>query len=594
MSPRTPRTLLLSALFALVGSAPIVAQQAERPTEGEKLFFDACPTFDAEITFDCYHDYAEVMAFLQDAAAAHPELASLSSLGTSWEGREIPLITITDPAGGEPGTKPAMWVDGGIDADEVVSVEAALGLVHRLLTSDEPRVRELVRTRTFYIAPVVMPDANQLHHHTPIRPRDTSLRPWDDDGDGRLDEDPPEDLDGDGQALTMLKEDPSGDWVRDDEEPRILRERRPGDEGPFYERYLEGVDNDGDGEFQEDRLGGVDPNRNYPGNWNIRQGGSGPYPGSERAVRATYDFLLDHPDIAASQHFHSSGGVVLRPPSVPDLELPEADRELYLDLARLGLEVTGYDLATSVYDWNWPEDSGNRKSGQVWRDAEGELYGWPPGENAYPAYGGSIDGMYTVFGILAFANEIYAMGRDYDGDGEVSEAEQLRYNDEEMDGYAFREYTAFDHPQLGEVEIGGWKKFGHNNPPPGELPREVERNVEFALMQAAHTPRLAIDGVEVEDLGDGIFRVTATVRNAGYQPTELALREEQGRAVPVRMALEGTEVMDAQAERELGVLAGHARKEASWIVRGRAGDRFTVRLHHPRGGTIVTEELLDP
>lgn len=586
-------------VLALAGlTAPPAAAQAgpggrDTPsTAGDKLHFEACPAFSEDYTFDCYHDYGEITSFLRAAAEAYPELTTLSSLGTSWEGREIWLVTITDPDGGEAGTKPAVWVDGGIDADEVVSVEAALGLVHRLLTSDEARVRELVRTRTFHVAPVLMPDANQLHHATPIRPRDTSLRPWDDDGDGRADEDPPEDLDGDGQALTMVKRDPLGGWVREEEEPRLFRERRPGDEGPFFARYLEGVDNDGDGEYQEDRLGGVDPNRNYPGNWNIRHDGSGPFPASEAGVRAAFDFLVEHPEVAASQHFHSSGGVVLFPPSVPELELPPADRELYLDLARHGLEITGYDLATSVYDWNWPPGSGNRKSGQVWRGSEGRLRGWPPGESGYPAYGGSIDAMYTVFGVLAFANEMYAMGRDYDGDGTIDEAEQLRYSDEELDGYAFREYRPFEHPQLGRVEIGGWRKFGHNNPPPSRLPEEVAGNVEFVLMQAAHTPLLEVGDVEVEDLGDGVYRVTAEARNAGYQPTELALRRQQGRAEPVRATLRDVEVLDAEAERDLGVLQGHDRKETSWIVRGRPGDRLTVRLRHPKGGTATAEATL--
>ncbi|MFB6368588.1 MAG: hypothetical protein ABEJ00_03150, partial [Gemmatimonadota bacterium] len=142
--------------------------------------------------------------------------------------------------------------------------------------------------------------------------------------------------------------------------------------------------------------------------------------------------------------------------SVEDLELPDGDRELYLELSRLGLEVTGYDLATSVYDWNWPPGSGNRKGSQVWRDADGELHGG----SSYPAPGGSIDGMYLNFGVLAFANEIYDMGRDYDGDGEITEAEQLRYSDEVMDGYAWRPFRPYDHPQLGQLEIGGWRKFG--------------------------------------------------------------------------------------------------------------------------------------
>ena len=579
----TAAALVLLAAPGLSGAPGAAAQETGR-TSGpeladEKLFFPSCPEYGADYTFDCYHDYAEVTSFLEDAAAAHSDLASLRSLGESYQGRQIWLMTITDPSTGAPGEKPAVWVDGGIDADEVVSVETALGLIHRLLESDSERVRELLETRTFYVAPMAMPDANQLHHRTPIRPRDTSLRPWDDDRDGRKDEDPPEDLDGDGEILTMRKQTPTGDFVRDTTDPRLLRERKAGDECPCYDVYLEGVDNDGDGRYQEDRYGGVDPNRNYPGNWSAG-GGGGPYAGSESGVRAMLDFIAFHPEIAASQHFHSTGGVVLRPPSVEDLELPSGDRELYLQMSRLGLEATGYDLATSVYDWSWPPGSGNRKGSQVWRDADGRLHGG----SAYPAPGGSIDGMYLNFGVLAFANEIYDMGRDYDGDGEISEAEQLRYSDEEMDGYAFRAYETYDHPQLGTVEIGGWRKFGHNNPPAAELAGEVRRNLDFALTQAEHTPLLRVGDLDVEDLGGGVFRVTAEARNAGLQPTELEIRREQGSDLPVRATVGGVEVLSETTERLLGTLEGHSGQEVTWVVRGDSGDDLTVTVRHPKGG----------
>ncbi|MDH3223949.1 MAG: M14 family metallopeptidase, partial [Gemmatimonadota bacterium] len=478
----------MRVFFAVVGlmlaTGPAAAQ-----TSDQKLYFPACPEFSETYTFDCYHDYDEVSDFLRAAADAYPELASLESMGRSWEGRDLWVMTITDPTTGSPEEKAAMWVDGGIDSDEVVSVEAALGVIHTLLTSDTPEVRELLATRTFYIAPMVMPDATQRHYTTPVRPRDTTLRPWDDDNDGLLDEDSPDDLDGDDMALQMRHIDPEGDWVKDERDDRAMRRRKPEDTGPFYALYPEGLDDDGDGRFAEDPFGGVDPNRNYPGNWSIGQGGSGPFPGSEPGLRALLDFAAAHPNIAASQHFHSSGGVLLRPPSVPDMALAASDEALYLEMSRLGLEVTGYDLATTVYDWNWPRGSSNRKPTQVWRNQDGEVtspsiagnefaLSPPPsddrreevGTSAYPAYGGSIDGMYLLFGVLSFANEIYAMGEDLNDDGNRDNIEQLQYNDEAMDGYAFKEWATYDHPQLGPVEIGGWRKFGHNNPPPEELP----------------------------------------------------------------------------------------------------------------------------
>ncbi len=583
---------VLCVAWLVVGMVRVAGGQGG-PPNGQKLYYPECQRFAPSIMLDCYHSYPEVAQFLEDAADQFPQFARLESIGKSYQGRDLWVLTVTDFDVGSPEHKPAMWVDGGIDADEVIATEAALGLVHRLLTSADPSIQALLRTRVFYIAPAVIPDASELHHTTPERPRDTTLRPWDDDGDGETDEDGVEDLDGDRQALQMRVRDPAGSMTVDERDSRLMRRRRPGDAGPFFSVYSEGIDNDEDGDYNEDRLGGIDPNRNYPGNWSLGQGGSGPFAGSELELRAMLDFIIAHPNIAASQHFHSSGGVVLRPPSVPDMSLPEPDLQLYLAMARRGLEVTGYSLATSVYDWNWPRGSRNTKGGQLYRNKEGEIRGMPGGGGGannsanYPAYGGSIDALYQLFGVLAFANEIYQMGDDSDGDGRIDGVEQLSYNDNELGGAAFKEWTEFEHPQLGSVEIGGWRKFGQNNPIGDRLADEVRRNVDFAIMQARHTPLLVVSEAQSEALGGDVQRITAVVRNEGYQPTELAVRRGNDRAVPVRARLDvgnGIELLSASARMDIGTIGGYGEGEVEWLVRAPDGGNVTVVVWHPKGG----------
>ena len=298
------------------------------------------------------------------------------------------------------------------------------------------------------------------------------------------------------------------------------------------------------------------------------------------------DFAVGHPNIAASQHFHSSGGVVLRPPSVPDWKLPSEDEQLYLRIAERGLEKSGYNLSTSVYDWNWPRGSGNKKKGQIWRNPDGDLIGGPSRLDGYAAFGGSIDALYEVFGVLAFANEIFQLGEDDDGDGRIEQHERLRWDDEHQGGEGFKEWEAFEHPQLGEVEIGGWRKFGQNNPLPARLPEEVERNVEFVLVQARHLPSLVITDVSATSLGGGVFRIEATVGNQGFAPTELAIRRSQGRAVPVRANLggSGVEVLSSMGQQELGTIPGHGEAEAEWVVRVSPGGSVEVSAWHPKAG----------
>jgi hypothetical protein len=119
--------------------------------------------------------------------------------------------------------------------------------------------------------------------------------------------------------------------------------------------------------------------------------------------------------------------------------------------------------------------------------------------------------------------------------------------------------------------------------------------VEFVLMQAEHTPQLVLADIDVRDLGDGVFRVAATVRNDGEQPTELAIRREQNRATPVRVAIQpgsGVELLSADADADVGILSGHSQEEIEWLVRAPQGGTVTVTARHPKAGTVATNVAL--
>ncbi len=191
-----------------------------------------------------------------------------------------------------------------------------------------------------------------------------------------------------------------------------------------------------------------------------------------------------------------------------------------------------------------------------------------------------------MFGVLAFANEIFQLGEDEDGDGRIGQGERLRWDDEHQGGVAFKEWEPFEHPQLGPVEIGGWRKFGQNNPLADRLPEEVRRNVDFVLVQARNLPRLAIAELEATPLGGEVYRVRATVANGGFSPTELAIRTSQGRAVPVRAEVggAGVEVLSSEARLDLGTIGGHDEVELEWIVRVGSGGTIQVDAWHPKAG----------
>jgi len=553
----------------------------------------------AQLSFDAerYHDHAEMEAFLREAVEAYPDLASLESIGESYEGRDLWVVTLTNRETGPPGSKPALFLDGCLDSSEVVVCEGTLYSIQQFLNgygSDE-RITRILDTRTVHVAPRIMPDQTEAYHSTPQRARSRSAAPWDEDGDGLKDEDPGNDLDGDGQVLRMRVEDPAGRFKVSEDDPRLMVERADDElEGTFYRVLLEGVDDDGDGEYNEDRLGGVDQNRNFPGNWEPvhTQRGAGPYPLWVQEVDALVEYLEERRNIAAYLNHHCCGGVILRPSTThTDETIPDRDLALHRLLGARALDATGYWLATSVYDWRWPPGSGH-KAGQTWRDAGGALVNDPRTDHDYPAYGGSIEFTYETLGMTSFASEQWRAGWDYDrdGDGEISDTERMAWNDEEFGGELFHDWTAYDHPELGPVEIGGWKK--HTSPPPGRYLRdESERQHAFNVMLAEALPELEVVEVDVEDLGGDVHRVTAAVRNTGLIPTATEMQKRVERAIPVTATLSSdrdVDVLDPGTEVEVGHLPGapHEAREVSWIVRVRGGGpaRFTVSASAPNAG----------
>ena len=159
-----------------------------------------------EVDFKHYHSYEETTALLKSWAAKYPQLVDLYSVGQSFEGREIWQITITNKKAGKDTDKPAFFLEGGRHAGEISGIEASLYFINYVLSGYgvDPALTALVDTKALYVKPSNNPDGNTLYHLTAQTLRST-VRPYDSDGDGLLDEDAGEDLDGDGYIRQMRR-----------------------------------------------------------------------------------------------------------------------------------------------------------------------------------------------------------------------------------------------------------------------------------------------------------------------------------------------------------------------------------------------------
>ena len=254
-----------------------------------------------------YHDYTQSTQLLQQLAHAHAGLARLKSLGKSYQGREMWLMTITNFDSGPEDQKAGFWIDGGIHANEIQGTEVALYTAWYLLEmyGQNDKVRQLVDERVFHILPMMSPDSRDAHFYEPnttSSPR-AGQRPVDDDRDGLVDEDGPDDLNGDGHITQMRQRDPNGRWKPHPDYPESMVPVKEGEKGCYTLLGTEGIDNDGDGRVNEDGDGYYDPNRDWAWNWqpSYVQGGAYRYPFSIGENRLVADFVMHQPNIAGAE-----------------------------------------------------------------------------------------------------------------------------------------------------------------------------------------------------------------------------------------------------------------------------------------------------
>ncbi len=246
------------------------------------------------------------------------DLASMRSLGRSHEGREIWLVEIGRRSGAPLETRPGLLVVGNLEGDHVLGSALALETIRYLLSGGdgEENLDSLLREHVVYVIPRLDPDGAEAMFASPQFTRTRNARPFDEDNDGRIDEDPPEDVNGDGLVTVMRVADPSGDYVVHPDDARLMKRAEPSKgESGAYTLYWEGRDSDGDGFVNEDGPGGVDLNRNFQHAFPYWERDAGPHMVSEPETRALMDFTIAHGNVGAILTFGHSDNLVTPPDS---------------------------------------------------------------------------------------------------------------------------------------------------------------------------------------------------------------------------------------------------------------------------------------
>lgn len=539
------------------------------------------PKVDA--TWNHYYDYQGITELTREIADAHPDLVQRTSIGKSYEGRDMWMLTITNFKNGDAGRKPAMYIDGNIHSNEIQGTEVALYTAWYLTEAfgNIDFITELLNEKTFYIVPSISPDARENFMKQPNNPNSprAGMVPIDNDGDGEVDEDGYDDLDGDGSITYMIRKTPRGQFRLDPNYPGRLVRVGPDEFGDYEILGYEGIDNDGDGRINEDGVAfSYDPNRDWGWNWqpDYIQSGAHKYPFSLPETRNVKDFVMTRPNIAAAQTYHNRGGMILRGPGAEEDRgtYTRQDIRVYDAIGEKGERlIPGYDYLV-VFD------------------------------DLYTVFGGELDWFYGIRGVFTFTNELFTNFELYNGDEQGRSPFTEVYSEFNRDllfGDGLVEWSSYDHPNYGKIMIGGAKK-GFTRAHPGFLLEQMaHRNMAFTLYHAYHTPKLVIDEISEKDLGGGLTEVTAVITNERMIPTHAGIDLRYNITRPNYISIEGADVeagmivnnrdMNHTTEQthnpsvlRVENIPGMSSVTVRWIVSG--GGDYTITVDSAKGGVV--------
>ncbi len=459
---------------------------------------------------------------------------------------------------------PCVVIVGSLHFREHTSAEACLHLLREVIEDEAARAQ--LKHVELVLIPCVDPAARM------VRSDGVGL-PFDDDRDGQADEDGPSDLNGGGIHQMRVRR-KGGRYVASSADPRILIEAPPGGVGE-WDLYWEGKDDDGDGRINEDARGTITLYNDWSIRWDDKQPGANRFMMQLKQTRALANFLLSKPLLAGFQLRSMGAGPDFAggPPS----RAPRGESTREDPLARdKGMAETLKKL--------W---------GEVDRAA---IKAQPEGA------GNFIDWLYESQGALA-ANLPLAVLKGQHEDKKEEGATREKPGDEEQRQLAwlayqpgdYAEWKAYQHPQLGEVEIGGWRIGARSNPTEDDLRAGAARVAGFIKALLSKTPRVEVSKVEVEDKGAGLWRVRATLHNAGTLDYRSAFAERSRIGLPLFVSLtdsDAVQLISGTRRNEHENLHGGATGTFEWLVRAAETAELQISVESERTGNFTHRAVI--
>ena len=396
--------------------------------------------------------------------------------------------------------------------------------------------------------------------------------------------------------------DRAGDYVCDPDDERLMIKADA--KKRYAKRYrllTEGRDNDGDTEINEDPAGGTAFDRNFTFDYAFFGEGSGPNQISEAETRAVADFAFSHENIFLVWIFSGDENLLRLWKVDAGGEKQRVKKTLQTD-DLIDYEALAEAFKSSVTHRDPPPGSDQRGAIGRWayfhfgRPTVVSRLWWPSLAKKTPE-GGEKEADEKA--------KTVEESTEKDREGEKRPAEKKKpsadatalewFDKQQIDGFA--PWKKYEHPDFPdrEVEIGGFRPFLRENPPPRELEEVTNQSFAFLMKLEGLFPRLVLETAKVERLGAGLIRVTARVGNEGVLATMSRMGEINCRPIGVQVRLSADtgelKFIDGPARRMAGRLGAGGEKEFTWLVRlpEKAPKELQLRAWAPSIGEVQSK-----
>lgn len=592
-----------------------------------------------------YVSFSDGEKRLVELARENSSWIRISAIGNSSGGKKLHLLTVAAPGKVKPELRPAVFVGANLVGFHNAGTQAAVAFLEKLVTKkDDAAVKALLETRTFYVAPMLNPDAHDGLFQGPKYRRSLNAEKLDRDLDGLVGEDGPNDLNNDGKITMMRIADPAGEWIIDEKDSRLMRRADPlkGEKGKF-KLIAEGIDDDKDGQYNEDPAGGYRPDRNFAHAWNEADPESGPWPSAQPESRAIMDFLIQHRNVAIAVVFGPANNL---------LEMPRGTGGRTGDIGSMKLTVppnianfTGLDAnkeytVDEVYEV-LKDSPMARAQGGLTKEAVVQLLGGGPAtapdaedlkfyqsfaddykklldkagldnkrRGGQSAPGGLQNWLYYHYSTLAIELDVWGIPKKAaakpagdaprpaaaNGGSQTSPDEDtVAYVDASAkDGIVA--WTPVTLPDGTKAEVGGVDPFLAVAPNEAELKKAVDVHADAVIFMAGKLAQVAIADVQVKALGSGIYEVNATAVNDGFLPTATRLQVRTRSYLPARLTItlpSGASLVQGNnrsANERINGSGGTSK--ATWMVSATPGAKITVSILTQNAGEDRREVVL--